>query len=262
MNEYRRLSYLEALGVSSYQPRRILPHAPEPFLCDLPEWVGQEAANAADIAENVAAGAGTHTTAKSEVKTTRTAPQAIGQLLDQVGARAPRSNRPASPQTPAETPAATQPGIDPFSLGVWRSAGLLVVDSRQAMPLPTERLLHNILLSLGGDWASARSAEEILSWPLVDSDREFCTEEHTRGQIEAWLDAELARAPVTRLWVMGETAARYLLPESLSFTDALWQWQALPTMGVQVLVAPSLSELLRQPALKPRLWAALQSLRD
>ena len=51
MNELTRMQYLDAMGVETFVPRRILPAAQLSTVCELPvEWIGEALADDAAVA--------------------------------------------------------------------------------------------------------------------------------------------------------------------------------------------------------------------
>lgn len=246
MNELQRQTYLSVLGVESYAPRWLLPSAPEPRLCTrLPVAVPLAELAPAPQPQSV-----------PRVAPTEAGPQALSDVLRQVtGADAalaqPQTSAPTTPVTPK-----AQPTVAPFTLSIWRSSlPVLVLDSREPRAaMPTERLVRNLLRSLG-DVESASVSEEILSCPLVPKP----TPADARSELSTWLEAELARRPVQKLLLMGHNAAHYLVPEEAELEQLLWQWVPVPG-ELQALVAPSLVDVLREPALHKRaLWRALNT---
>lgn len=247
MNELQRQHYLSALGVESYAPRWLLPGAPEPRLCTrLPVAIPvAEPEIAAQAPQAVA------TPVRAE------GPQALSDVMRQMtgsgGGAAPLSTAleaaPALPTTPT-----AQPTVAPFTLSIWRSSlPILVLDSREPRAaMPTERLVRNLLRSLG-DVDPASVTEEVLACPLVPKP----TPADVREELSTWLEAELGRRPVQTLLLMGHNATHYLVPEDAEKEQLLWQWVPLPGLDRPALIAPSLVDLLREPSHKRTLWRAL-----
>lgn len=248
MNEYQRQAYLDALGVEQYVPRWLLAVAPEPVACELPTEVAREAQPAAPAPDKAAPAPGAAPTAVSEVLE--------GMRREPSRQRAPEKPVP-EPVSPAPEPVER---VRPFTLSIWRSPlPLLVLDAREPRSaFPTDRLLRNLLNALGPHDAQ-RVTEEVLPWPLVNNPAVKLTAEDARAELHTWFEAELSNRSVRYVLLMGENAARYFLPEGQSYSDALGQVQDLPPFNVSALVAPSLIELLREPALKRPLWRSLQA---
>jgi len=268
MNELQRQRYLSALGVESYAPRWLLPGAPEPVLCtrlpvaaaegepepaNLPADA-QPGAASSDVSTELRTLSGRVPETRGEPRGSTEAPQALSDVLRQI---ADSEAAPAALQSPAARPPEKQnalPVVAPFTLSIWRSSlPVLVLDSREPKAaMPTERLLRNLLRSLG-EVDTASIHEEILTCPLVPR----ATPADARSELSAWLDAELTRRPVQKVLLMGQNAARYLVAEDSEHT--VLQWLSLPGFEVRALTAPSLVDLLRDPSQKRSLWRALQT---
>lgn len=260
MNELQRQSYLNALGLESYVPRWLLPGAPEPVQCDWP-------VEAAPTEDSAAEPPAVDTSAPTPAKTTEPAQgaRALTDVMREMG-QVPAAEPASSPEVvaPAQQSALE---VQPFTLSIWRSSlPLLVLDARQPRAaLPTERLLHNLLCSLGplfgpslGTLSPDSVSEEVLSWPLVRTASVKLTAASARDELHTWLEAELERRPVKGLLLMGENAARHFLSEEADLAALWWHKVELEAFGRPALVAPSLVELLQEPSRKLDLWRALQ----
>jgi hypothetical protein len=164
-----------------------------------------------------------------------------------------------------------------FTLNVWRiREELMVIDSRQpAAALPTEKLLQNILRSVGYPLAQLPPSE-LLRWPLFTNKKltsknltnkyidQSSEEEEARAMVQAYLSAQYAKAPVKTLLLLGQSAVQFALTPNTEIKDFYEQhkgsqitsspWQS------QVLVAPSLVDMLHDPMQKRVTWQALQVL--
>jgi hypothetical protein len=247
MNELQRQSYLSALGVESYAPRWLLPGAPKPIQCEMPAL-----AETAQVVEPATEAE------RHEIPTPASSgkgPKALSEVMSEMAQpdRVPKAPQPII----ARAARAAEPAVTPFTLSVWRSSlPILILDAREPRAaIPTERLLRNLLRCLG-DLDPASVGEEVLACPLVPKP----TVEDARGELSAWLEAELERRPVQKLILMGANAAQYLLPEGMDYSESLWHRVELEAFKRPALVAPSLIELLREPMHKRRLWQAVQAL--
>jgi hypothetical protein len=150
--------------------------------------------------------------------------------------------------------------IPAFTLSIWRpKSGLLIIDSRNThLALPTERLLANILSSVFNS-NLVQGIEDVMHWPFFDNISVPQTREYACNALQVWLEVELERRPTTHLWLLGETATEYFLPNYNEFSKLVWQWLEFPEIPSKILVAPSLVELLQRPLNKRRLWHCLAS---
>jgi hypothetical protein len=150
--------------------------------------------------------------------------------------------------------------IPAFTLSIWRpKSGLLIIDSRNThLALPTERLLDNILNSVFNS-NLVQGIEDVVHWPFFDNISVPQTREYACNALQVWLEVELERRPTTHLWLLGETAAEYFLPNHNEFSKLVWQWLEFPEIPSKIFVAPSLVELLQLPLNKRTLWHCLAS---
>ncbi|MFT6102703.1 MAG: hypothetical protein ACJATV_000729 [Granulosicoccus sp.] len=183
---------------------------------------------------------------------------------------------PDTPPTPVSDKHAV-PAEVRFTLNVWRiREELIVIDSRQpAAALPTEKLLQNILRSVGYPLAQLPPSE-LLRWPLFTNKKltsknitnkyidQSSEEEEARAMVQAYLSAQYAKAPVKALLLLGQSAVQFALTPDTGIKNFYEQhkgsqissspWQS------QVLVAPSLVDMLHDPMQKRITWQALQVL--
>lgn len=164
-----------------------------------------------------------------------------------------------------------QPAIR-FSLNVWRIHNdLIVIDTRQpAAALPTDKLLQNILRSIGYALAQLPPSE-LLRWPLfkarpVKNVRESQTsdEDEARAMVQAYLSAHYSKMPVKTLLLLGEDAVRFALTPDQASNDFYNKHKGTQISDTPwkstVLVAPSLVDMLHDPMQKHITWQALQAL--
>ncbi len=277
MNEIQRQEYLVALGIDTYMPRWVLPNAPASVACEWPVEVLDTAIAAEPVVGQVPVAASLSTDGEGSNSASVAGPAALlGQLGGQPIAAKPKkvAASPVEPLAENQQPraessvvSAAAQAIPRFSLNLWRvSDDLLVVDSRQVeLALPTDRLFHNMIFALGYRLAGPLQAE-VLRWPLVERSLEPQGEQQARDMLHAYLDAQSLRQPFKHLLLMGEPAAKYILPQeaelSLHKADKLY----LPELStadnpVTAIATHSLTALLQQPLLKVDSWRALQPLR-
>lgn len=259
MNELQRQHYLSALGVDTYMPRWQLPFAPVSVLCQLP---------VAEVELPVLE--------KLEVTTEPVIPQAysqpilgsassdvspannlIGDILDTKKAAKPVTTPISAADILAQLD--VKPAtIEPFSLSVWRPAdGVMIIDSRNTrLALPTELLLNNILRSIFSTQA-LKPQEEVLRWPMIENSFTKRTANDARIELQTWLSVQHEIRPIRQLWLMGANAAIYLLPESISYENSIFQVQKLTESSVSALILPSLNELLQKPVAKQQVFSAI-----
>lgn len=237
MNELQRTEYLEALGVTSYMPRFLLPLAPPPRRARLPLAPGPERAVADPSPEAPPRPSGR--------RPDSALPRDIGALTEQVTAA------PALQPQPAEI-AAPSAQVAPFILSCWwLGEELLAVDSREpGVALPVEALFDNILRAL--NWQQLPRERDRLRWPLAENRFGPAADAaDARDTCASWLTAACARRPVKSIWLMGRQARDFCAPVPLAAPVTDWN-------GVRILAMPSLTQLLQQPLRKRELWQLLQ----
>lgn len=264
MNEINRQAYLSAFGIENYMPRWCLPMAPEPVVCVLPVAVSVQA-----TVHSVPS------IANSSPSITHTEPlisilppaEKMGMATDMLASIVESKKNTSSSSAPInaatilqELGATKSTVVQPFTLSVWRpTPGFLIVDSRNTkLALPTELLLSNIVRAIVGAEKIVLN-EEVLRWPMIENSFVSRTEDDARNELQTWLAVENELRPITKLWLLGDTASRYLLAATADHTEVLWQSalvanKELAHKETHALILPSLNELLKQPALKAKLW--------
>lgn len=275
MNELQRQQYLDALGVDTYMPRWELPHAPASVACDvsfIPSELGVGTAVASQPAVNDAAPkvAGPAVTAPAVDPAHQGASSSSSVLAVLSGEKPVKKTAPAvevevKAATAAvendlvKSPEDSEP-VPAFALSIWRiSEDLMVIDSRQAqLALPTEPLLINILAALGYP-RQPLPKTEVIRWPMVDNPFVGQTEADAREMLEAYLDGKLLTHPTKHLLLMGDDAARYILPAEQG-DDVVGKSVELPQHKAEAIVVPSLTDMLQDPITKRLTWQAIQPL--
>ncbi len=252
MNERLRMEYLEAMGIAMFVPRRVLPHAKASLPAALPQSVSEEPAAATPV----------EPAEVSAPKPTapRAAPVAVSDIMDSL-------TRPSAPAEPAPPPevapeaegasvAEVESSVQ-FALSIWRpSPALMILDSRHAGgALPTQALLDNILRAKGIRLSSTKP--DILIWPPGGM-TPAPGWRAAREMLQAFLQARLERQPVQYLWLMGESACNAVLANQ-PYQDNLGKAINVDALGSLAVILPSLADMLQQPALKARTWAAIRA---
>jgi len=263
VNEIQRQAYLSAMGIDSYMPRWILPGAPVPAACEFVGPAVQTQLVAQSPAAQVADVAADKPAVAAKTQSVVAATDMLNEL-DKAPAR-PAPEVPAQVEATAGSPAADT-AVAPFALSVWRvSEALMVIDSRQVqLALPTDRLLGNMLLALGYKLSSLPKAE-VVRWPFYENKmagQAAGTETEVREMLHAFLDAHLVLDPVQHLLLMGQDAARYILPVDIDLENLPLEGIELKELATTAVVTPSLAEMLQTPELKADAWRVIQPLRQ
>jgi DNA polymerase III psi subunit len=183
-------------------------------------------------------------------------PVQVAEVLRSLG-NTQKAHQPAAPMSMVDTQSET---VLSFSLSVWRpQSELLVIDARHTqLALPTELLLNNILKAVLGETFFLGN-EEVIHWPFVGSPLINNTKESVGNALQVWLEVELERRPTKFMLAFGLNAIQYFISDQISYQDNLWQRWPLSFSSTQVIVFPSLVDLLQQPLLKRNLWQCLMT---
>ncbi len=279
--EKQRLTYLEHLGIDNYVSNYQLPHAAPSVLLPDELLVEPTAFSTADLQMDATV------VLQEESATTIEQERLTAETSEQEGDRA--SPVIESLLEPSTSSVATQSIVTPhqkddeinavsggdeekaerpirFALSIWRIQNdVLVIDSRQpGAALPTEKLLQNILRSIHLPLAQLPPSE-LLRWPLFKDDQHNPNEEQeARAMVQAYIAAQLTNAPVKHLLLLGKEATQFSLsidqPIAAFYETHQGKTLAQPQWGANILVAPSLVDMLLEPLQKRVTWQALQSI--
>lgn len=258
MQELRRQSYLAALGIDSYFPRWQLANAPLAVQCEWPA----ERLLAEDPVPDLSSG---HEVLSGEapISVAKTGAQSGSLVMDDVleGLRGKNPAIAAKKETPLQPANSAEPSaVAPrFSLSIWRAVDdWLILDSRDPeAALPVFALLGNILKAV---WHTSPAAldEEVWHWPITDSAAAAHTAEDARVALSVWLEVEMEKRAATHILLMGANAFQYLAVSANSYEQSPWQIRQEGQR--QLVITPSLTDMLRNPLDKKKLWNLLSSL--
>ncbi len=263
MLEKQRLTYLVHLGIENYMPRRVLSGAASSsVLTD--EML-------AVIPDNKTPQVPVQATVQAEAETViapipMTAAPSIQSILEesepQVVNKPEKQAAVAAENNPTPKISSHTQNLR-FTLTVWRiEPDVLVVDSREpGAALPTDRLLQNMLRSVGYSLAQLPSSE-LIRWPLFD-EQQSC-EQEARAMVQAYISAYCDKAASRAILLMGRNAVRFAL-NAEEDGDAFYDKHCgdtlmQPQWSVNVGVVPSLADMLHDPLQKRLTWQSLQTL--
>ncbi|MCP8900306.1 hypothetical protein [Gilvimarinus xylanilyticus] len=243
MNERQRHQYLSAMGIDSFIPRVLLPHAPAPTLCDLPVVSETPAPPlSAPVQNNPMA---------------PPAPSQVGNMLGDMGIatdKKPVRKEPLNLYLPQP-----KKGVTPVHLHLWRPSNkLLIIDEHTpGAALPTDRLLASILRACRQHNIPLGEPER-MRCPLNEQLAKMYSQDDLREELQAWLSEELAKQQEPELWLMGPEAAQWFVsPENVPEAFSQTQLNLTGTQRQPAIVLPSLSKLLQEPQLKQKIWPTL-----
>jgi hypothetical protein len=260
MHEMHRQMYLAAIGIDTYMPRYHLSIAPQSIQCEV--YSNTFVSDTNDPVVELHSHKIEQDSTSSSVESESASPlQSTAESLI-ADVSAPRS-------IAAKSVAADilkllnneQRLIEPFSLGIWRVVpGVLIIDARNiSQALPTGLMLKNISRIYFGAAEANQLQEEVLRWPIAVNRFSKRTEIEAREQLQSWLVAEYERQPIKHLWLMGENASTYLMPENSHFRDQCFTSIQLQVVSLSALILPSLVEILNQPIAKRRVMNAIST---
>lgn len=236
--EAKRLAYLQAMGVESFFPRRELPGAPPPVLCEtLPEPGVDTPVVAEPFRENTAPVSAPNTGLDREA------------LLKEL---APKSAV-AAVKAEQSAPAPVRAEKIQFNLRFIQVPGLaMIVDSSPlSSPEPLiQRFAANLLLAIAGlskDWEGqikANFQQHLFKWPLVGNRQIEQGEQAAREAVSAAILANCERQGIARILLLGEQAVDYA---------------AADYPGCRVLSSYAIAHFLQEPLSKRELWQSLKA---
>ena len=233
--EATRLAYLDAMGVESFFPAIQLPGAPAAELCQtLPEPAVAEELPPVNRPE---------------------APGAPVTGLDRdalLKELKPRDVAAAPAPTPTPEPSAEKVQ---FTLRFYQVAGLAMIVDSSSMATPESAILRfsaNLLLALSRqvtDWEGSIKEnlhQHLFRWPLVGNAQVATDADAAREAVSAAVFGNCERAAISRILLLGETAAEFA---------------AVDLPNCRVVSGKSAAHYLQNPLAKRELWQSLQAWR-
>ena len=282
IEEQQRHQYLDALGISSWLPRDVLPGA-----APSADWIWDFSYPAPDIpfAEK-----GTPGTSVAEAKAALNVdPAAARASLTRSFGDAPKpevkealwkKDAPAEPQKPAAKPVLEPVADDTahsdtdaqkptkpqprFKLALARYGCVLVVDSLPPQSLQDYSKQHDalaaaIVRSVSGAQVALQEKPSLLPWPAFASPTLPQGYDDALQTVQHKLDLLLEKGGVEAVLLLGESAAQMVLDreeELGQLSGILFSLRA----DTKVLATHSLTEAMQVPGLKAEMWKQLQPL--
>ncbi len=245
MIEAQRLAYLEAMGVDSYMPRRLLTLAPEPLLCDtLAEVVAEVVPEQAEAGS--AAPSGDALVSAPQTASAENAAVAPAPVAPQQRERPPIEWGDEPEAGKAKQPAA-QSGRGNAKAFKLRASiavsdqGWLIADASPA-PLSASQMMPwsaQLLRALSGQPGQSRYS--VFNWPPPRTQSLAVTEAEANESFAALLTGAVERDQVRCVLLLGETWREWTLPPE-----------------VQVVRGPSIAEMRQDPKAKALLWQSMR----
>ncbi len=277
MNERQRMQYLETMGIDCFVPRFVLPEAKCSALCELPIANDPSRAFSAEVATPTAdalqyspsvpilPGSASHTDTSGLARTDGPKRIAIDDIID-VKKPAASNKEAADKDVGGETIQALvntlteKPKDDVrFSLSLWHIDNIQIIDSRKpGDALPTDALLNNILLAIGGLALQLPRVERI-DWPMVET-AEDKSWQAAQEMVQGFLEGRLFAKPVSYILLFGQDACTAVLGQDVDFIQQQYQTFPVDAFEASAIVLPSLADILRAPKFKADVWRALSVL--
>jgi hypothetical protein len=283
MLERRRQQYLSILEIDNYFPKRILPGAPavellsdEHFQVTSPnlQSVDQHQTTIDSSENNTALEISAESDgiiaeglklADSQGPVDSPSPLIDSLLKEETDTPIEASESEHSLQKIADSETVEHSALN-FVLTVWRiNDECLIFDTRETgTALPTDRLLQNILRAIGLPLAQLPKSE-LIRWPLFSNQSfkkssDVNEKDQARAMVHAFIHAQLSRAPVNTILLMGEQAASFALDETKEFSEVQGEVSNENIWKTKVVVTPSLHSMLQDPLLKKVAWKALRQI--
>lgn len=248
MDELRRLSYLQAMGVESYFPRFLLGGSRPSVQCEQPPQI-RVVAQPSSVQIEAPPTAQPSAAPKGKLK------EIASDLADMLDTLPSRSAVPvakkAAKAADADIAPRTETGAacEPFNIRITGGSDVLALDS--AIDAVDDRSTQRFILQLM--FAIKAPAEGGLrcsrfAWPIADHPQLDQSEDAAKEALKASVAANLERNGVRLLLVFGELPVRLL--------DG-GQWGETRQLNL-----PTLDRLLGDAAQKKAVWNALQQLRE
>lgn len=261
--EYRRLHYLQAMGVNAYIPRVQLPNAKASVHVPWPELATDASSVAAAEQEppqsyKVTPEMGV--TAKPDTAVKQAAASALAQLQAEHGEPVFKSVK--SIPAPITDSAASQEqentvSVEPppeFQLSFIDFGDCLLIDSvipKREYWQGYIQLLNNLAFALNFDGVTQANMDfSNFSWPLMHGQYIEQDANSARQTVQAMLAKRMLKKDYRAVMLLGLAAQKYCCDEQQQFVDA----------SKSICIAPSLYSSLSQPAFKPLIWQAVARL--
>ncbi len=278
MNERQRMQYLETMGIDCFVPRFVLPEAKSSSLCELP--VANDPIRSLSVeSHGLAQEQSPHPTTSSSTSNVGASGLAqtggakrisIDDIIDGkktepvletvVGKEAPaQSASDETIQSIVESVSDVPKEAVQFSLSLWHIDKIQIIDSRKpGDALPTDALLSNILLAIGGLSLQLPRVERI-DWPMVETaaDKSW---QAAREMVQGFLEGRLLAKPVSHILLFGQDACTAVLGQDVDFIQQQYQTLPVEAFDASAIVLPSLADILRAPSFKSDVWRALSVL--
>jgi len=258
LTEQQRLNYLSLLGIESFVARKILPcAAPSVALVTASPAVNTvaDSTDTTTVVPSMSAIEPVEDIVESPSISSVSSLLEHSPLIESIPAHDATSLTVSAVASPPQT----SPPLR-FALSCWRlHQDILVLDTRESgTALPTDRLLLNIARSLGYSLVQLPSSE-VLRWPLFSGDQQAHNVAEAGAMVQAYISAQLAKAPAPVVILMGEAAARFGLDNPQQPYASFGETITVSSWGATVVTTPSLVDMLRDPLQKKIAWAVLKS---
>ena len=245
MNEVQRLQYLDAMGLDSYLPRRVLPGALPSVLCPWPA----EVPVFADEQPVVATPAARHTAA-SGAAVDKQVMSRLQQDLQGPARKQPATKTPVAPPPTATPPAPVS--VQQFQLALFQpAAALMVLVPAQHLESRHLQLLKNILLAIQIKVDALVPVDNFIWPPRLQAGTKTMDSSISaaRETLHALLEGHQLKSGLRQVLVFGgELATQLFPPEELK--------------PLQVFPLPDLQHMLEDGEQKKITWQQIRVLKQ
>lgn len=238
MIEAQRLAYLEAMGVDSYMPRRLLTLAPEPLLCETLAY----APPAQDEAPLIEEEAGVSKPAKAA------SPAAPAQRAERPAFDWGDQAEPAAAKAGTRRRQAAQADAKAFKLRASIAVsdqGWLIADASSATLSATQMMpwAGQLIRAMTGQ--AGQSRYSVFNWPPPRTQSLAVTEAEASESFAALLTGAMERDQVRCVLLLGDVWRDWVLPPE-----------------VQVIRGPSIEQMRQDPQAKALLWQSMRGFKQ
>jgi hypothetical protein len=272
MNETQRQTYLKAMGIQGYYPRRVLPGAKPSPQYDFDEEADSVVASAAESTpedqggKSLRAKSGRSNSALDEIRAGSSSGVRLSQRKEttkQAGSTETSKTKQDPLQTESKSPATEQQAELRFSLNYYRVSPTLALINEAPHQNGSNAdgqvlaLMKAILLALSLDVDTDRLQSESFSWPfLTEMTEQDNSTELAAKALGGFIKGRQEQDRFTDLLVFAGRSEELIMGadgDKRDFPSACG--------GFNITVSKTLHSMLVHPALKREVWQQLQPLR-
>ncbi len=264
INEIQRQAYLDAMGVKSYFPRFKLPGAKVSVQCQWP----QEVKVLEDPQSKSRIEIGKEENKPAVVKSEEIIKQENKNNIPKESLTNHASNpKDLADSTKIQNTSADSADEIRFQLAFIRvDQNICVLNQLPYMNSKHLSALHqslflNIVMALKLSQEAVQFDQLPFRWPFSEAEYIEKNETAARQALHAYLGQRMLEKKFTTLVVMGEMAAKFILPEAINNIES-GELNSIEGLPWKIIAVKSLDEMQKIPSLKRGVWKVLSSLQQ